>query len=135
MQSSGSINDGIIQVVAPIAEFGGQNRPVFETGENMLDDNASLGNSAVMRLLLVSECGCRIGFGLARSLVRDVQFQGLEIIGKTEIAQVDPHPEACKPIQFWGKLGFEETIIMLTAPNSPTKKENLAAQTGNDGIF
>ena len=135
MQTCGGINDRILQVVLMIAEFRRKNGPVLETGQNMLDHNTRLCQGTIVRLLLVGKRGCRIGLGFARSLVRDVQFEGLEIIGKAEIAQIKPNLELGKPALFWGKLRFEKTIIMLTAPDRMTEKHNLPPQGAHDGIF
>ena len=67
--------------------------------------------------------------------MRDMEFEGFVVVGKAQVTQIDPNLELGKPIEFWWKLSFEESIIMLTAPNRIPKKENLAAQAGNDGIF
>ena len=101
----------------------------------MFNDDPRLRDRAIVRLLLIGQHGCRIGFGFARALVGDVQFQGLVVIGKPKIAQIDPNLAVGEPGLFRGKLGFEKTIIMLTAPHRPPQKEDLAPQTADDGIF
>jgi len=139
MQAYGQIHDGVIQVVAMMREFGREERPGFETGESMLDNNASLRDGAIVRLLLVGERGYGISFGFARALVRDVQVQGLERIGKAQLAQIKPNLAAGKPAKFapkgHPKLAFEEPIIILPAPDRMTEKQKLALQGAEHGVF
>lgn len=53
MQTCGDPEDGVFHVRQMITKLGGQNTPVFDTGQNIFDHNARLRNLAVMGLLLV----------------------------------------------------------------------------------
>ena len=67
--------------------------------------------------------------------MRDVEFESFVVVGKAQIAQIDPNLALGKPIEFGWKLSFEESIIMLTAPSGIAQEKNLAPQTGNYGVF
>lgn len=56
----------------------------------------------------------------------DIECKRFVVIGKTQIAQINPKLEVGKPIKFRGKLSFEESIVMLAAPSGITQEKNLA---------
>lgn len=56
----------------------------------------------------------------------DVQFKRFVIIGKAQIAQINPNFEGSKPIELGGKLSFEKPVIVLTAPSRVAQEQNLA---------
>jgi len=125
----------VVHLVQMIAKSGGQNGPVFDAGQDMLNDNAGVRNGPVRRLLGVGQSGCWVGFGRSGFLMGDMEFKRCVVGRKAEIPQIDPNFKLGKPVEFARKLRFEEAIIMLTAPNGLAEEKNLATQTGDDGIF